>query len=69
MALPHLTPSVYTTRKNIYEAAIVHRRVKEDGFRDTWNTHSKYFADENVKATKQRAWESDLSFNHRFVYS
>ena len=66
MALPHLKPAIYTTRKNIYEAAIVNRRNHENDFREKWNDTAKYFHTEDVKATKQKAWESDQSFNSRY---
>ena len=68
MALPHM-PSYYTTRKNIYEAAIVRRRTKEHDFREKWSNVADYFHKENVSAAKKKNWESDTSFQMRFVYN
>ncbi len=65
MALPHLSARTYATRKNIYEAAIVHRRNHENNYREQWDNNAKYFNSYNVLASKQNAWESDLSFQHR----
>ena len=67
MALPHL-PSTYTTRKNIYEAAMVNRRTKENDFREKWDHHADYFNRENVAANVKKTWESNTYFQHRFVH-
>ena len=66
MALPNL-PTSYTTRKNIYEAAIVRRRTKEDDFHEKWDSAAKYFQREDVNVTKQNFWTSDQSFNERSI--
>ena len=67
MALPHL-PTAYTTRKNIYEAAIVNRRTHENDFREKWSHHAQYFQTNNIAATKKHAWESVESYNARYKY-
>lgn len=65
MALPHL-PATYTTRKNIYEAAIVNRRTHECDFREQWTKNATYFHDNNIAATKKHAWESNQSYHTRY---
>ena len=64
MALPHL-PTAYTTRKNVYEAAIVNRRTHENDFREKWSQNASYFHTNNVAAAKKNAWESADSYNAR----
>ena len=64
MALPHM-PTTYTTRKNIYEAAIVRRRTHENDFRNQWDNTASYFNRSGIGATKQTAWESEKSYNNR----
>lgn len=61
MALPHM-PAYWTTRKNIYEAAIVQRRTKEEDFRHKWTDTANYFHTNDVAANKKKAWESEQSF-------
>ena len=63
MSLRHL-PTNYTTRKNIYEAAIVRRRNHDIDFRDAWQKNAKYFNKYDVHTTKQEAWQSKQSFQH-----
>ncbi|KAK2150371.1 hypothetical protein LSH36_408g00020 [Paralvinella palmiformis] len=63
MALPHM-PSYYTTRKNIYEAAIVRQRTREHDFREKWGNVASYFHKENVTAVKKKNWESGASFQN-----
>ncbi|CAH1801077.1 unnamed protein product [Owenia fusiformis] len=63
MALPHM-PTSYTTRKNIYEAAIVRRRNHDNDFHEKWSKHASYFNQSNVEATKQTAWQSNESFHN-----
>ncbi|ELT99014.1 hypothetical protein CAPTEDRAFT_208507 [Capitella teleta] len=63
MALPHL-PTSYTTRKNIYEAALVTRRMKEVDFREKWDKNAQYFHRENVTAEVKKSWESNSFFQH-----
>ena len=65
MALPHL--NIYTTRRNIYEAAIVHRRNHDNDFRERWAKTANYFNTNNVEADQKAAWESKKSFNSRYV--
>ena len=64
MALPHL-PTSHTTRKNLYEAAIVNRRIRETDLRQKWSSHADYFHRADVAMTKHRAWESEASFEAR----
>ena len=61
MALPSL-PTTYTTRKNIYEAAIVQRRTHERDFRDHWSNAANYFKEGDLVAEKKKQWESNKSF-------
>ena len=61
MALPSL-PTTYTTRKNIYEAAIVHRRTHENDFRGHWSHASNYFKSGDLVAEQKKRWESNKSF-------
>ncbi len=63
MALPHL-PAYFTTRKNVYEAAMVNRRTRETDFREKWQDVSSYFHKNNVAANKKKAWESDECFQN-----
>ncbi|XP_013379463.1 trichoplein keratin filament-binding protein [Lingula anatina] len=62
MALPNM-PSLWTSRKNVYEAAIVRRRNQEDDFREKWQDTSRYFHDTEIGAVKQTAWTSEDSFH------
>ncbi|KAL5016433.1 hypothetical protein ScPMuIL_006022 [Solemya velum] len=62
MALPTV-PSYWTTRRNVYEQAIVKHRNHETDFRDKWTTHADYFQKSNISATKKQSWESEKSFN------
>ena len=64
MALPHL-PTTYTTRKNIYETAIVQRRNKENDFITKWTDNANYFHKSNITVNKQKNWESSACFNGR----
>ena len=63
MALPHLT-TAGTTRKNIYEMAIVRGRNRENDFRENWKSNAAYFQKNNVVATKKKTWESESSFQN-----
>jgi hypothetical protein len=67
MALPHLAPLYSSRSKNIFESTIVSRRNKENDFRELWNQNSDYFAKNNTAANKKAAWESQKSFQCRFV--
>ena len=66
MALPTL-PTTYTTRRNIYEAAMVNRRTKNSDFYSKWDNTATYFNKENVEANKKSVWESNASFQSRLV--
>lgn len=66
MALPTL-PTSYTTRKNIYEAALVNRRTKETDFREKWQKNANYFDRENLTARVKNGWESNSFFQHRLA--
>ncbi|XP_041347757.1 trichoplein keratin filament-binding protein-like [Gigantopelta aegis] len=63
MALPTL-PGYWTSRKNIYEQAIVRRRYQESDYREKWSQASDYFHKTNVEANQKQAWSSDQSFQH-----
>jgi len=64
MALPHM-PSIYTTRKNIYEAAIVRRRTQEDDFHDKWADSARYYNSTDIKSSKDADWSSKKTFESR----
>ena len=66
MALPSL-PTSYTTRKNIYEAAIVHRRTHENDFRQNWSNAADYFMREDLAAGQKNRWESNACFQSRYL--
>lgn len=66
MALPHMQSS-YTTRKNIYEAAMVTRRTRENDFRQQWDKNADYFNRENVTANVKKTWESNTYFKNRYA--
>ncbi|XP_050408126.1 trichoplein keratin filament-binding protein [Patella vulgata] len=63
MALPTM-PCYWTTRKNIYEKAILQRRNHEEDFRQKWTDTADYFSKNNVNASKQETWTSDRSFQN-----
>ena len=65
MALP-TTPKYWTSRKNIYEQAIVRQRNQDFDFRQQWRETSDYFKKENVIATKQQAWSSGQSYQNKW---
>lgn len=67
MALPTV-PSYWTTRRNIYEQAIVKQRNHDSDFRNKWTTHANYFQRSNIAATKKQSWESDKSFVDRYLH-
>ncbi|XP_063396528.1 trichoplein keratin filament-binding protein-like [Mytilus trossulus] len=60
MALP-TTPRYWTTRKNIYEQAIVRHRDHNDQFRERWGTAVNYFQKSDMEAKKQSNWGSEQS--------
>lgn len=64
MALPTI-PCYWTTRKNLYEQAIVRRRNTDTDFRERWSNTANYFHKNDVEMTKQRAWESEESLQGR----
>ncbi|KAF6025751.1 TCHP [Bugula neritina] len=61
MALPNM-PSIYTTRKNIYEAAIVRRRTQENDLRDSWQDTARYFSNAEIHSSKDANWTSKATF-------
>lgn len=66
MALPHM-PSLYTTRKNIYEQAIVRRRTHENDMRDSWQGTARYFNTAEIHSSKDATWTSKATFDSRCV--
>lgn len=60
MAVPG-TPRYWTTRKNIYEQAIVRSRDYNDQFRDRWGSAVNYFQKSDIEAKKQTNWGSEQS--------
>ncbi|XP_061166307.1 trichoplein keratin filament-binding protein-like [Saccostrea echinata] len=60
MALPSM-PHYWTTRRNVYEQAIVRHRNHDDHLRERWSNTANYFQRSNIAATKQSAWESEKS--------
>lgn len=65
MALPNM-PSIYTTRKNIYEAAIVRRRTQENDLRDSWQDTARYFSNAEIHSSKDANWTSKATFQSRY---
>ncbi|GFO32829.1 glycolipid transfer protein [Plakobranchus ocellatus] len=55
----------WSTRKNIYEQAIVSHRNREDDFRSKWSDTANYFKKSDVRAAKQNAWSSTQAFQDR----
>ncbi|RUS79147.1 hypothetical protein EGW08_013094 [Elysia chlorotica] len=64
MALPTMT-GYWSSRKNIYEQAIVSQRNREDDFRNKWSDTANYFKKSDVRAAKQNAWSSTQAFQDR----
>ncbi|KAK3611704.1 hypothetical protein CHS0354_034375 [Potamilus streckersoni] len=58
MALPTI-PCYWSTRKDLYEQAIVKRRNHDVDFRQKWANAANYFHKSDVSASKQKAWESE----------
>ena len=65
MALPTMR-GYWSTRKNIYEQAIVSQRNREDDFRNKWSDTANYFKKSDVRAAKQNAWSSTQAFQDRW---
>ncbi|XP_046575008.1 trichoplein keratin filament-binding protein-like isoform X2 [Haliotis rubra] len=61
MALPTI-PGYWTSRRNIYEQAIVSRRNHETDFRQKWSEASDHFNKMDIDASKKKTWMSDQSF-------
>ncbi|XP_013068302.2 trichoplein keratin filament-binding protein-like [Biomphalaria glabrata] len=55
MALPTMR-GYWSSRKNMYESAIVRQRNHEDDFRNKWSDTANYFKSSDVWAAKQNAW-------------
>ena len=68
MALPTMN-GFWSSRKNVYEQAIVHHRNREDDFRSQWKNTSNYFKTSNVRAAKQQAWSSTEAFQNKWFVS
>jgi len=66
MALPTMN-GFWSSRKNVYEQAIVHHRNREDDFRSQWKNTSNYFKTSNVRAAKQQAWSSTEAFQNKCI--
>ncbi|GFS01335.1 trichoplein keratin filament-binding protein-like [Elysia marginata] len=64
MALPTMR-GYWSSRKNIYEQAIVSQRNREDDFRNKWSDTASYFKKSDVRAAKQNAWSSTQAFQDR----
>lgn len=60
MALPTM-PRYWTSRKNIYEQAIIKQRNHQNDFHERWSKDAEYWNKSNVATHKQNAWESDAS--------
>ncbi|KAH9524291.1 hypothetical protein Btru_054065 [Bulinus truncatus] len=52
----------WSSRKNMYESAIVRQRNHEDDFRNKWSNTANYFKTSDVWAAKQNAWSSSQGF-------
>ncbi|XP_048753198.1 trichoplein keratin filament-binding protein-like isoform X2 [Ostrea edulis] len=65
MALPSM-PHYWTTRRNVYEQAIVRNRNHDDHLRERWGHTADYFQRSNIAATKQTEWESEKSLKSRY---
>lgn len=66
MALPTV-PHYWTTRKNVYEQAIVRQRNHLDDFRNKWGNTADYWQKSNIDINKKKHWESDDSMRSRYV--
>lgn len=66
MALPTMS-GYWSSRKNVYEQAIVRHRNHEDDFRSKWGDTAKYFKNSDVRAAKQQAWSSTGAFQDRIA--
>ncbi|XP_005108740.1 trichoplein keratin filament-binding protein [Aplysia californica] len=64
MALPTMS-GYWSSRKNMYEQAIVRHRNHEDDFRSQWQNTAKYFKTSDVRAAKQQAWSSTDAFQNK----
>lgn len=62
MALPTMS-GYWSSRKNIYENAIVKQRDHENDFRTKWTETANYFKNSDVRAAKQQAWSSSEAYN------
>ncbi|XP_059146310.1 trichoplein keratin filament-binding protein-like [Physella acuta] len=61
MALPTMQ-GYWSSRKNMYEQAIVRHRNHEDNFRNQWTHTANYFKNSDVWAAKQNSWSSSQGF-------
>lgn len=66
MALPTMN-GYWSSRKNIYEQAIVRHRDHEDDFRSKWGDTARYFKNSDARAAKQQAWSSTGAFQERIA--
>lgn len=63
MALPTLRPYYMTRRsKPLTEKLIAQRRTQEADFKQKWEENSRYFANSDMRASKQEAWTSSQCF-------
>ncbi|OWF44309.1 Trichoplein keratin filament-binding protein [Mizuhopecten yessoensis] len=60
MALPTM-PRYWTSRKNIYEQAILKQRNHQSDFHERWSRDADYWNKSSIATNKQNAWESDAS--------
>lgn len=67
MALPSM-PHYWTTRRNVYEQAIVKTRNHDDHLRERWSNTANYFKKSNIAACKQSEWESERSLRSRYCF-
>ena len=66
MALPNMQPT-YQMRNSIYQQSVMGRRNHDSGFHQQWMDNAAFFHKGSVNAAKKKTWESDISFNNRFI--
>ncbi|XP_033747698.1 trichoplein keratin filament-binding protein-like [Pecten maximus] len=60
MALPTM-PRYWTSRKNMYEQAIIKQRNHQNDFHERWSKDAAYWNKSNLTTSKQNSWESEAS--------
>lgn len=68
MALPTLRP-YYVTRQSQprMERLLVRRHTHEADMKQRWKENARYFANSDMRSSKQEAWTSSQSFMDRWV--